>query len=96
MLTWLPAVLSISAACSCVAWVKSILLTLMIWSPLRRFPLKSAGPPVNINDINMPSPPSPPTILKPRPDVPLCKSTRRGSLEIKNSLKFFKTRLDIK
>lgn len=71
--TCAPAFLSTSAACACVACVKSMPFTLSIWSPLRNSPLESAAPPLSMNETNMPSPPSPPTMLKPKPCWPLCK-----------------------
>ena len=51
-----------------------------IWSPRFTCPDKSAGPPARINEIKIPSPSSPPTILKPNPEGPRCNSIVRGSL----------------
>lgn len=56
-------------------------LTVRIWSPLRSSPHRSAGPPASINDINIPSPFSPPTILKPKPVDPFFNFTLLGSLK---------------
>lgn len=55
-------------------------LTERIWSPLRSSPLRSAGPPARMKEMNMPSPSSPPTMLKPRPVEPRWITMRRGSL----------------
>lgn len=55
-------------------------LTLRIWSPLRSSPLRSAGPPARMKEMKIPSPSSPPTILKPKPVDPLWITTRLGSL----------------
>ena len=54
--------------------------TKRIWSPRLTSPERSAGPPAKMKDINIPSPSSPPTILKPNPDGPRCRTTLRGSL----------------
>lgn len=56
-------------------------LTDKIRSPLRSSPLRSAGPPARMKETKMPSPSSPPTMLKPRPVEPLCRMILRGSLE---------------
>lgn len=56
-------------------------ITLRIWSPLWSSPLRSAGPPARMKEINMPSPSSPPTMLKPRPVEPRWIKTLRGSLQ---------------
>lgn len=56
------------------------ILTDRIRSPLLSSPLKSAGPPARMKETKMPSPSSPPTMLKPRPVEPLCSNTFRGSL----------------
>lgn len=56
------------------------LLTDKIRSPLRSSPLRSAGPPARMKETKMPSPSSPPTMLKPRPVEPLCRMILRGSL----------------
>lgn len=56
------------------------ILTERIRSPLLSSPLRSAGPPASMKDTKMPSPSSPPTMLKPRPVEPLCSNTFRGSL----------------
>lgn len=56
------------------------ILTDRIRSPLRSSPLKSAGPPARMKETKMPSPSSPPTMLKPRPVEPLCSNTFLGSL----------------
>jgi hypothetical protein len=45
-------------------------------------PLMSAGPPFKINDINIPSPSFPPTILKPKPLGPFINSIVSNSLKI--------------
>lgn len=50
-------------------------------SPLRSSPQRSAGPPARIKEMKMPSPSSPPTMLKPRPVEPRWSTTRLGSLE---------------
>jgi hypothetical protein len=55
-------------------------LTDKIRSPLRSSPLRSAGPPARMKETKMPSPSSPPTMLKPRPVEPLCRMILRGSL----------------
>lgn len=55
-------------------------LTERIWSPLLSSPLRSAGPPARMKDTKMPSPSSPPTMLKPSPVEPLCSTILRGSL----------------
>ena len=49
-------------------------------SPRLSSPLRSAGPPARMKETKIPSPSSPPTMLKPSPVEPLCKSTFRGSL----------------
>src|SRR4029434_7503329 len=49
-------------------------------SPLCSSPLRSAGPPVRMKEMKIPSPSSPPTMLKPRPVKPRCSTTRRGFL----------------
>lgn len=54
-------------------------------SPLRSSPQRSAGPPARIKEMKMPSPSSPPTMLKPRPVEPRWSTTRLGSLEKNNS-----------
>lgn len=56
------------------------ILTDRIRSPLLSSPLKSAGPPARMKETKMPSPSSPPTMLKPRPVEPLCSNTFLGSL----------------
>lgn len=56
------------------------ILTDRIRSPRRSSPLKSAGPPARMKETKMPSPSSPPTMLKPRPVEPLCSNTFLGSL----------------
>lgn len=56
------------------------ILTERIRSPLLSSPLRSAGPPARIKETKMPSPSSPPTMLKPRPVEPLCSNTFLGSL----------------
>lgn len=56
------------------------ILTDRIRSPRLSSPLKSAGPPARMKETKMPSPSSPPTMLKPRPVEPLCSNTFRGSL----------------
>lgn len=55
-------------------------LTDRIRSPRRSSPLRSAGPPARMKETKMPSPSSPPTMLKPRPLEPLCREIFRGSL----------------
>ena len=55
-------------------------LTDKIRSPLRSSPLRSAGPPARMKETKMPSPSSPPTMLKPKPVEPLCRMILRGSL----------------
>lgn len=49
-------------------------------SPFRSSPHRSAGPPARMKEMKMPSPSSPPTMLKPSPVVPRCSTTFRGSL----------------
>lgn len=71
------------AASSCVATLRLIPFTLRIWSPLLSSPQRSAGPPAKMKDMKMPSPSSPPTILKPRPEPPLCSTTVLTSLQKK-------------
>lgn len=83
MVTVWPVPLRAWAASSWVAFLKLIPLTLKIWSPRLSSPLRSAGPPARMKDTNIPSPSSPPTILKPRPDCPLCNTIVRTSLQIK-------------
>lgn len=56
------------------------ILTERIRSPLLSSPLRSAGPPAKMKETKMPSPSSPPTILKPNPVEPLCSNTFLGSL----------------
>ena len=56
-------------------------LTAKIWSPLLRSPLKSATPPARMNEMKIPSPSSPPTMLNPRPVGPLFRISLRGSLQ---------------
>lgn len=56
------------------------ILTERIRSPLLSSPLRSAGPPARMKETKMPSPSSPPTMLKPRPVEPLCSNTFLGSL----------------
>ena len=69
-----------------------LILTEMIWSPRRNSPERSAGPPAKMKDTKIPSPSSPPTILKPNPVDPFFKIILRGSLEKneekKKSIKF--------
>lgn len=55
-------------------------LTDKIWSPRFSSPLRSAGPPARMKETKMPSPSSPPTMLKPRPVEPLWSTTFLGSL----------------
>lgn len=54
-----------------------------IWSPLRSSPLRSAGAPARMKDTNIPSPFSPPTMLKPRPVDPFFRIIFLGSLKYK-------------
>lgn len=54
-----------------------------IWSPLRSSPLRSAGAPARMKDTNIPSPFSPPTMLKPRPVDPFFRIIFLGSLKNK-------------
>lgn len=56
------------------------ILTDRIRSPLRSSPLRSAGPPARMKETKIPSPSSPPTMLKPNPVEPLCNTTFLGSL----------------
>lgn len=49
-------------------------------SPFRSSPQRSAGPPARMKEIKIPSPSSPPTMLKPRPVDPRWSTTRLGSL----------------
>lgn len=70
-----------AAASSWVAVRRLMPLTLSIWSPRRSSPLRSAGPPARMKEIKIPSPSSPPTILKPSPEEPLLSTTVRTSLE---------------
>lgn len=60
-----------------------IFLTRMIWSPRLTCPERSAGPPASMNEMNIPSPSSPPTMLKPSPEGPRRSTTTRGSLKEK-------------
>lgn len=65
----------------------------IIRSPFLSSPLRSAGPPAKIKEINIPSPSSPPTMLKPRPVEPRWRTTFLGSLKMKkilNTLKYIK------
>ena len=62
------------SACVCV-------LTEMMRSPFRSYPQRSAGPPARIKEIKIPSPSSPPTMLKPRPVEPRCNTTFLRSLK---------------
>uniref|UniRef100_A0A674NSR7 Uncharacterized protein n=1 Tax=Takifugu rubripes TaxID=31033 RepID=A0A674NSR7_TAKRU len=55
-------------------------LTDRIWSPRFSSPLRSAGPPARMKETKIPSPSSPPTMLKPRPVEPLWSTTFLGSL----------------
>ena len=55
----------------------------MIWSPRLTCPERSAGPPASMNEMNIPSPSSPPTMLKPSPEGPRRSTTTRGSLKEK-------------
>lgn len=55
--------------------------TEMSWSPLCNSPLRSAGPPAKMNDTNIPSPSSPPTMLNPRPVGPFCSTIFRTLLQ---------------
>ena len=72
--------LRVRAACSWVACLRSWPLTEMIWSPRRKCPLASAGPPAKMNEMKMPSPSSPPTMLNPSPVVPFSRTTERAVL----------------
>ena len=56
------------------------ILTERIRSPLLNSPLRSAGPPARMKETKIPSPSSPPTMLKPKPVEPLCSNTFLGSL----------------
>lgn len=60
-------------------------LTERIWSPFRSSPLRSAGPPARIKEMKMPSPSSPPTMLKPRPVEPRWITIRLGSRGMSSS-----------
>ncbi len=62
-------------------------LTDMSWSPRCNSPLRSAGPPARMNDMKIPSPSSPPTMLKPRPVPPFFNKLFRGSLQTQETNK---------
>lgn len=59
---------------------ESLTLTDTRRSPFLSSPQRSAGPPARMKEMKMPSPSSPPTMLKPSPVVPRCRTTLRGSL----------------
>lgn len=60
--------------------------TEMIRSPFLSSPLRSAGPPARMKEMKIPSPSSPPTMLKPRPVDPRCRTTFLGSLNEKKGI----------
>lgn len=61
-------------------------LTEMMRSPFLSSPLRSAGPPARMKETKIPSPSSPPTMLKPSPVEPRCSTSFRGSLKRRNEL----------
>lgn len=61
-------------------------LTEMMRSPFLSSPLRSAGPPARMKETKIPSPSSPPTMLKPSPVEPRCSTSFRGSLKRRNKL----------
>lgn len=55
-------------------------ITEMMRSPFLSSPLRSAGPPARMKETKIPSPSSPPTMLKPSPVDPRWRTSFRGSL----------------
>lgn len=72
-------VITLLGLCVCVC-VRMWVHTDTSLSPFLSSPLRSAGPPARMKDMKMPSPSSPPTMLKPNPVAPLCSTTFLGSL----------------
>ncbi|TNN49413.1 hypothetical protein EYF80_040368 [Liparis tanakae] len=65
-------------------WSTSPNLKPRAWLRKPHSPLRSAGPPARMKEMKMPSPSSPPTMLKPSPVEPRWIRTLRGSLEVKS------------
>lgn len=56
-------------------------------SPFLSSPQRSAGPPARMKEMKIPSPSSPPTMLKPSPVAPRCSTTFLGSLHERTALR---------
>lgn len=72
---------SVSSSSSQIWQSGRVVRTDRMRSPLRSSPQRSAGPPARMKEIKIPSPSSPPTMLKPRPVDPRWSTTRLGSLQ---------------
>lgn len=72
--------------CTC-ACVRACVRTDTSRSPFLSSPQRSAGPPARMKEMKIPSPSSPPTMLKPSPVAPRCSTTFLGSLHNHTALK---------
>lgn len=81
----LPKSTELSSGRGAVQTLAQASLTDRIWSPFRSSPLRSAGPPARMKEMKMPSPSSPPTMLKPRPVEPRWITIRLGSRGMSSS-----------